>query len=63
MKCLLERKQGAISFDVENSIDSLLGFRKIAYKPGKFASQKIIDIMGFSTINIDCNLISGVKNI
>ena len=28
MKCLMEIKQGAISFDVENSIASLLGFRK-----------------------------------
>ena len=28
MKCLMEIKQGAINFDVENSIASLLGFRK-----------------------------------
>ena len=32
MKCLMEIKQGAISFDVENSIAPLLGFRKIVYK-------------------------------
>ena len=62
MICLMEIKQGAISFNVENSIASLLGFRKIVYKRGKYASQKIIDIMGFSTINIHCNLISGVKD-
>ena len=28
MKCIMEIKQGALSFDVENSIASLLGFRK-----------------------------------
>ena len=35
MKCLMEIKQGALSFDVENSIAPLLGFRKIVYKKGK----------------------------
>ena len=62
MKCLMEIKQGAISFDVENSIASLLGFRKAVYKQGKYLSQKIVEIMGFSTINIHCNMISGVKD-
>ena len=57
----MENKQGELSFEVENSIASLLGFRKILYKPGKYTSQKIIDIMGFSTITILCNDISGVK--
>ena len=62
MKCQMEIKQGALSFDVENSIASLLGFREVVYKAGIYTSQKIIDIMGFSTINIPCNLISGVKD-
>ena len=62
MKCLMEIKQGAIKFDVENSIASLLGFRKAVYKQGKYSSQKIVDIMGFSTINIHCNVIPGVKD-
>ena len=62
MKCIMEIKQGALSFDVENSIASLLGLRKIVYKQGKYTSQKIIDIMGFSNINIHCNMISGVKD-
>ena len=57
----MEIKQGANSFDVENSIASLLGFRKIVHQKVKYASQKTIDIMGFGTINIHCNLISGVK--
>ena len=61
MKCLMEIKQGALSFDIENSLASLLGFRKIIYK-GIYKSQKIIDIMGFSTINIHCNIISGAKD-
>ena len=62
MKCLMEIKQGAISFDIENPIAPLLGSRKIVYKKGKYTSQKIIDVMGFSTINIHCNVITGVKD-
>ena len=62
MKCLMEIKQGAISFDIENSIASLPGFRKIVYKKGKYKSQNIVDIMGFSTINIHYIVISGVKD-
>ena len=62
MKSLMEIKQGAINFDIENSIAPLLGFRKIVYKKGKYTSQKIVDIMGFSTINSHCNVISGVKD-
>ena len=62
MKCLMELKQGALSFDIENSLASLLGFRKIIYKKGRYRSQKIIDIMGFSTINIHCNVLSGAKD-
>ena len=31
MKCSMEMKQGAINFDVENSIAPLLGFRKAVY--------------------------------
>ena len=61
MKCLMEINQGALSFDIENSIASLLGFRKIVYKKGKYKSQKIVDIMGFNNINIHCNIISGAK--
>ena len=62
MKCLMEIKEGAISFDIENSIASLLGYRKIVYKKGEYKSQKIIDIMCFNNINIHCNIISGAKD-
>ena len=58
----MEIKQGSLSFDVENSIASLLGFRKKVYEQGKDASQKIIDFMCFSTINIHCKVISGYKD-
>ena len=34
----------------------------MVYKKGECTSQKIVDIMGFSTINIHCNVISGVKD-
>ena len=61
MKCKMEIEQGALSFDVDNSTAYLLGFRKVVYKPGKYTSQKI-DFMGFSTINIHCNVESGVKD-
>ena len=62
MKSLMEIKQGAINFDIENSIALLLGFRKIVYLKCKYISQKIVDIMGFSNINIHCNVISGVED-
>ena len=62
MKSLMEVKQSAINFDIENSIAPILGFRKIVNEQGKYTSQKIVDIMGFSTINIHCNVISGVKD-
>ena len=57
MKCIMEIKQGLINFDIENSIAPLVGFREIVYKQDKYTAQKIIDIMGFSTINIHCNYI------
>ena len=62
MKCLIEIKQGAINFDIENSIAPLLGFKKLVFKQFKYKSQNIIVIMGFSTFNIHCNVISGVKD-
>ena len=62
MKSLMEVKQGAINFDIETSIAQLLGLRKIVYEQGNNTSQKNAVIMGFSTINIHCNIISGVKD-
>ena len=62
MKCIMEIKKVSINFGIELSIAPLLGFRKIVYKQGKYTSQKIIDIMGFSNLNIHCNVLSGVKD-
>ena len=62
VKCIMEIKRGSLYFVTEHSIAPLLGFRKIVYEQGKYTSQKIIDILSFSTINILCNLISGVKD-
>ena len=62
MKGIMEMKQGAHSFHVENSKAPLLEIRKIVYKHGKYTCQKIIDFMGFSTINMHCNVIYGVKD-
>ena len=62
MKCKMEVLQGVVNFDVENSLASLLGFDKQIYSRGKYTTNKIIDIMGFNTINIYCNIISGAKD-
>ena len=58
----METKQNSINFDIEKSLAALIGFRKIIYKQGKYTSQKLIDIIGFSTINNRCNVISGLKD-
>ena len=42
MKSLMEIKQGAISFDIENSIASLLGFKKIVFKKGNINLRKLL---------------------
>ena len=42
MKCLMEIKQGALSFDIENSLASLLGFRKIIYKKVDLNLRKLL---------------------
>ena len=44
MKSLMEIKQGAFNFDIENSIAPILGFRKIVYKKSKYTSQKIVKL-------------------
>ena len=62
LKCKMEVQQGVIIFVVENSVASLLGFGKQIYSRGKYTTNKIIDIMGFKTINIHCNIISGAKD-
>ena len=62
MKCKVEVIQDVISFDVDNSVGSLLGFDRKIYSTGIHIATKIVDIMGFNTINVHCNIISGVKD-
>ena len=57
----MEVLQGVINFNVQNLVASLLGFDEQIYSRGKYTTNKIIDIMGFNTINIHCNIISGAK--
>ena len=54
---------GPVIFDVTNLISSLLGFKKRNYLTGKNKGHRIIDIIGFHTISIHCNIISGIKEI
>ena len=61
MKSLMEVKQGAINFDIENSIAPILGFRKIVYEQGKYL-RKMLILWVLGTINFHCNVISGVKD-
>ena len=42
MKSLMEVKQGAINFDIQNSIARLLGFRKIVYKKVNIHLRKLL---------------------
>ena len=62
MKCKLHVMQSVLSFDLDDSIPSLLGLKKQEYLFGKFTASRIVDIMGFITINIHCYIISGVKD-
>ena len=52
-------KQGAISLDVENSIASLLGFRKIVYKNVKIHLRKllILWLLVLLTLIVMCYLV------
>ena len=46
MNYRIELKQSALSFKMGNSIITLLGFRPISYRPGKYVFQ-LIGIIGF----------------
>ena len=54
--------QDVISFDVDNSGGLLLGFDRQIYSTGTHLATKIVDVMGFNTINNHCYIISGVKD-
>ena len=61
MRCRIEINEGALIFDVENSIAPLQGFRKLLNRAGKYTLQKVIDFMGFITINTHFIVISSLK--
>ena len=61
MKCKKDVLQDVISVDVDNSVGLLLGFDIQIYSTGMHLATKIVDVMGFNTINIHCNFISGLK--
>ena len=54
--------QSILNFNLDNSIASLLGIEKQVYHFGKNTANKIVDTIGFNTINIHCNTISGIKD-
>ena len=62
MKCKVNVIQGIIKFDTEHSIAALLRLIIQVYPYVKYTANSIIDIMGFNTIIIHRNFISGIKN-
>ena len=47
-----------VSFDVPNSLASVLGFKQdIAYGVGRHASEKLVNIMSVNSILVHCNII------
>ena len=47
-----------VSFDVPNSLASVLGFKQdIVYGVGRHASEKLVNIMSVNSILLHCNII------
>ena len=62
MKCKTHIIKCVKSFNIDNSMSSLLGPNKEIYRFGKYTAIKNVDIMGFKTIIFHCNIISGSKD-
>ena len=45
-----------VSFDVQNSLTSVLGFNKSIYGVGRHASEQLVNIMSVNSILIHCNI-------
>ena len=58
MKTIVDVIQVILNFSLDNSVAS---FNEQVYHFGKNTANKIVDIMGFNTTEISCNIISGVK--
>ena len=46
-----------VSFDVPNSLASVLGFNKSIYGVGRHASEQLVNIMSVNSILVHCNII------
>ena len=58
MKCIMDVIQVILNFNLDISVAS---FNEQVYHFGKNTANKIVDIMGFKTTEINCNIISGVE--
>ena len=60
LKCVLEimKDSTIVNFDVENSIQSVLGFEKKKYKGGKrYQSENKVNILSVNSILVHCDVI------
>ena len=46
-----------VSFDIPNSLASVLGFNKNTYGVGRHASKQLLNIMSVNSILVHCNII------
>ena len=46
-----------VSFDVPNSIASVIGFKRSIYGVGRHASENLVNIMSVNSILVHCNII------
>ena len=46
-----------VSFDVPNSLASVLGFKRSIYSVGRHASENLANIMSVNSILVHCNII------
>ena len=46
-----------VSFDVPNSLASVLGFNRYNYGAGRHASDQLVNIMSVNSILVHCNII------
>ena len=46
-----------VSFDVPNSLASVLGFNRSTYGVGRHAGEKLVNIMSVNSILVHCNII------
>ena len=62
LKCIMNINKGyKVSFDVENSLASVLGFEKREYFTGRWESERPVDILKVNSILIYCDIITGSR--